>query len=182
MILIWVINELSELRSQTNAMRGIVTCLFWFCSGVVTVHARTAREFRVQRAAVPPKIDGDLSDEVFGKGRSAGHWRVDLLQPPPGERNPQRTEVRIAYDDRYIYFAFHCFDSEPGKIRTTISRRDSVFNDDWIGLSWIRPARARLPITCFRIQVVSRWTLSTRIVRRAVRGGPSMGQRSQAYR
>src|SRR4029077_5713347 len=47
----------------------------------------------------------------------------------------QRTEVRIAYDDRYIYFAFHCFDSEPGKIRTTISRRDDVFNDDWVALS-----------------------------------------------
>ena len=46
-----------------------------------------------------------------------------------------RTEVRIAYDDRNLYFAFHCFDSEPDKIRTTISRRDNMFNDDWVGLS-----------------------------------------------
>ena len=49
--------------------------------------------------------------------------------------NELRTEVRIAYDDRNIYFAFHCFDNEPDKIRTTISRRDTAFNDDWIAMS-----------------------------------------------
>ena len=119
---------------NTNAMWGLVACLLLLLFGSSTVHAQNRPEFRVQRAAVPPKIDGDLSDEV---------WRDDPLDigewisynPLRGERNPQRTEVRIAYDDRYIYFAFHCFDSEPGKIRTTISRRDSVFSDDWIGLS-----------------------------------------------
>ena len=83
---------------------------------------------------MPPKIDGDLSDEVWKDDPlDIGEWIS--YNPLRGERNPQRTEVRIAYDDRYIYFAFHCFDSEPGKIRTTISRRDSVFSDDWIGLS-----------------------------------------------
>src|SRR5262249_18351689 len=49
--------------------------------------------------------------------------------------NDLRTEVRIAYDDRNLYFAFHCFDSEPDKIRSTISRRDTPFNDDWIAIS-----------------------------------------------
>jgi hypothetical protein len=55
--------------------------------------------------------------------------------PLHGETQPQRTEVRVSYDDRNIYFSFHCFDSEPEKIRTTISRRDNIFNDDWVGLS-----------------------------------------------
>jgi hypothetical protein len=36
-----------------------------------------------------------------------------------------RTEVRIGYDDRNVYVAFHCFDNEPDKIRTNVSRRDS---------------------------------------------------------
>src|SRR6266545_968206 len=34
-----------------------------------------------------------------------------------------------------IYFAFRCFDDEPGKIRTTITRRDNAWNDDWIAVS-----------------------------------------------
>jgi hypothetical protein len=46
-----------------------------------------------------------------------------------------RTEARVAYDNRNIYFAFHCFDNEPDKIRTNVSRRDSAFNDDWIAMS-----------------------------------------------
>jgi hypothetical protein len=41
----------------------------------------------------------------------------------------------MAYDDQAIYFAFQCLDAEPQKIRATISRRDSVFSDDWVGLS-----------------------------------------------
>jgi hypothetical protein len=43
--------------------------------------------------------------------------------------------VFAAYDERTLYFAFHCFDDEPDKIRTTLSRRDNVFNDDWVALS-----------------------------------------------
>ena len=45
------------------------------------------------------------------------------------------TEVYVAYDSGNLYFTLHCLDSEPEKIRTTISRRDSIFNDDWAGLS-----------------------------------------------
>ena len=48
---------------------------------------------------------------------------------------PQATQVRAAYDDRNIYFAFHCVDPEPDKVRSTLSRRDNMWNDDWVGLS-----------------------------------------------
>ena len=47
----------------------------------------------------------------------------------------QRTEVRVTYDSKALYFAFHCIDPEPDKIRGTLSRRDQQWNDDWVGLS-----------------------------------------------
>ncbi len=82
----------------------------------------------------PPKIDGDLGDHVWNDDPLVlGDWIS--YNPLYGDKMSQRTEVRIAYDDQNLYFAFHCFDSEPDRIRTTISRRDSVFNDDWVGLS-----------------------------------------------
>ena len=34
-----------------------------------------------------------------------------------------------------MYFAFRCIDSQPEKIRTTISRRDNAWSDDWAGFS-----------------------------------------------
>jgi Domain of unknown function (DUF5916)/Carbohydrate family 9 binding domain-like len=102
------------------------------------VSAQTADDVAIARAAVPPKIDGILDDEA---------WKVTPLpmtfdqwvsyNPVRGDKMPEifRTEVRITYDDRNIYFAFHCFDNEPEKIRTNVSRRDSAFNDDWIAMS-----------------------------------------------
>ncbi len=55
--------------------------------------------------------------------------------PLNGEKLVQTTEVRVVYDDRAIYLAFRCRDPEPEKVRSTLSRRDQLWNDDWVGLS-----------------------------------------------
>src|SRR4030095_13951767 len=104
-----------------------------FFKSQYVAHAQDRPQFHVSRGDAP-KIDGNLNDDVWNDDPLVlGDWLS--YNPLYGTKMPQRTDVRIAYDDRNIYFAFHCFDSEPGKIRTTISRRDSVFNDDWVGLS-----------------------------------------------
>ncbi len=115
-----------------NRRHGLLAlCLL---TGVPAAHAQAPPDFHVSRASAPPTIDGDLTDEAWlGKPLEMGSWVT--YNPLRGETVPTRTEVRIVYDDRNIYFAFHCFDDEPDKIRTTVSRRDSVFNDDWIALS-----------------------------------------------
>lgn len=102
--------------------------------GLPAAHAQSRPEFQVSRVSAPPMIDGDLGDEAwFGNPLDLGQWVT--YNPHRGEKVPIRTDVRIVYDDRNIYFAFHCFDDEPAKIRTTVSRRDSVFSDDWIAVS-----------------------------------------------
>jgi hypothetical protein len=116
-------------------MRRAGCLLVLFLSmGWPAAHAQSPQEFQVSRASAPPTIDGDLGDEAWiAKPLDMGQWVT--YNPHRGEKVPIRTDVRIVYDDRNIYFAFHCFDDEPDKIRTTVSRRDSVFNDDWIALS-----------------------------------------------
>jgi uncharacterized protein DUF5916/cellulose/xylan binding protein with CBM9 domain len=86
------------------------------------------------RAQEPPVIDGRLDDAVW---QTPSLPETDWLtyNPLNGDRIPQRTEVRVAYDDRNLYFAFRCIDPEPAKVRGTLSRRDNVWNDDWVGLS-----------------------------------------------
>jgi uncharacterized protein DUF5916/cellulose/xylan binding protein with CBM9 domain len=113
--------------------KAVVQAMLILCASNVA-HGQGLPQFQISRAAQPPKIDGDLKDEVWkAEPLDIGDWVS--YNPLYGEKAQNRTEVRIAYDDRNIYFAFHCFDSEPDKIRTTISRRDNVFNDDWIALS-----------------------------------------------
>jgi hypothetical protein len=91
-------------------------------------------ELHAERATTPPKLDGVLDDAAWA------HEPMPLdpwvsYNPLRGEPAKQRTNVWIAYDDQAIYFAFRCFDEEPGKIRTTITRRDNAWNDDWIAVS-----------------------------------------------
>ena len=94
-------------------------------------------DFHVQRAAQPPNIDGVLDDATWAQTppMPTGQWAS--YNPSRGDRMPDiyRTDVRVTYDDRNIYFAFHCHDNEPDKIRTNIAKRDSAFNDDWLALS-----------------------------------------------
>ena len=86
------------------------------------------------RAATAPVIDGTLDDSVWqGPELATGTW--GSYNPLHGERIPQQTHVWIAYDDRYLYVAFRCDDPDVSGIKTSITRRDNIFSDDWVGLS-----------------------------------------------
>jgi hypothetical protein len=83
---------------------------------------------------VPPKLDGRLDDQVWsGPPLPAENWVS--YNPLRGEPEQQRTRVWMAYDDQAIYFAFRCYDAEPARIRSTITRRDNAWNDDWVAIS-----------------------------------------------
>ena len=86
------------------------------------------------RTATPPTIDGVLDDAAWqGAVLPLTEWLT--YNPLNGDRLPQQTEVLATYDDRYLYFAFRCLDPEPDRVRTNISRRDNMWNDDWVGFS-----------------------------------------------
>lgn len=63
----------------------------------------------------PPKIDGRLDDKVW----KDAPMMTDFIQfePHKGRLATVKTEVRVAYDDTYLYFGFKAFDSHPGKNR-----------------------------------------------------------------
>jgi hypothetical protein len=48
--------------------------------------------------------------------------REPLFQGAPTER----TEIRLAYDEDYLYVAARCYDSQPGRIQTVSLERDNV--------------------------------------------------------
>jgi hypothetical protein len=88
----------------------------------------------LRRTETAPVIDGVLDDPAWaGAPLDLGEWLT--YNPLNGSKVAQVTQVRATYDRRALFFAFHCIDPEPGKVRGTLSRRDDLWNDDWVGLS-----------------------------------------------
>jgi hypothetical protein len=91
-------------------------------------------ELRPVRADHSPAIDGILDDDVWqSSGLETGTWLS--YNPLHGDTIPQTTRVWMAYDADYIYFAFQCDDPDPSGIKTSITRRDNIWSDDWVGVS-----------------------------------------------
>ncbi len=86
-----------------------------------------ANPVRIPKIDKAPVIDGKLDDEVW---KNAVVLK-DFYQRSPGDNiEPSKpTEVMIAYDPKFLYFAFKCYD-EPDKVRATVAKRDNVFGED----------------------------------------------------
>ncbi len=99
-----------------------------------TTSASPFPELLIPLLSESPKIDGVLDDVPWqNPPLQLSDWLT--YNPVYGQQMVQRTQVWAAYDQTGVYFAFHCMDPEPEKIKAAISRRDTIFNDDWIGLS-----------------------------------------------
>src|ERR1035441_8156909 len=84
-----------------------------------TTGLRTAKAARTDHA---PKLDGTLDDPAWKTSPPVDDFR----QREPLETQPatEKTEVRILYDARHIYFGIHCFDDDSSSIVATQLRRD----------------------------------------------------------
>ena len=87
--------------------------------------------FSVAPCAEPPRIDGTLDDLCWRSAtRASGFYRYG-----GGIASAQQTEAWICADRTHLYFAFHCLDSRPDLIRTSMTQRNGNTNhDDFIGM------------------------------------------------
>ncbi len=56
------------------------------------------------------------------------------VSPSYGEVPSEKTEIRIAYDDNYLYMGARCFDSHPEKMKIQLKRDYWEYECDWIML------------------------------------------------
>src|SRR2546429_2658947 len=77
------------------------------------------------------KIDGLLDEPAWSLVEPATDFRQE--RPTEGAPASERTEVRVLFDDKNLYFGIHAFDSEATHINARDLVRDSNFpNDDKI--------------------------------------------------
>jgi hypothetical protein len=87
----------------------------------------------IPRLTQEPKIDGILENLIWEREA----LRIeDFLQFAPKEKAEptQKTVAYIGYDQKNLYFAFRCHDSELSKIRASVTNRDGCMDDDWVAV------------------------------------------------
>lgn len=86
------------------------------------------------KTATPPKMDGALDDAVWQNVPFATDF-VEL-QPNAGrhEKNEERTEVKIIYDNNAIYIGARMYETSADKVAKELATRDNVGNADFIGI------------------------------------------------
>ena len=68
------------------------------------------------------ELDGDLGDEAWASAPPA----IDFIQADPLEGQPatETTEVRVLFDDEYLYIGARCLDADPSGIVINEIRKD----------------------------------------------------------
>ena len=107
---------------------GILVMLIFLLTNLVFSEEKI---LKIPKLSSPPKIDGILDNLLWEKEALKIE---DFLQFAPKEKGTpsEKTVAYIGYDQKNLYIAVRCYDSESRKIRATITNRDNPFDDDWI--------------------------------------------------
>ena len=77
-------------------------------------------------------VDGFLNESIWSKG--APMTNFIQKDPQPGSPARNKTEVRIAIDDEYLYVGAYLFDDSPDSIARQIIKRDGWGYSDWFAM------------------------------------------------
>ncbi|MEQ3654582.1 MAG: DUF5916 domain-containing protein [Dokdonia sp.] len=127
-----------------NQWRAVIALFFFFgiyssallaqqSQAVDTTSMYERRVYTTQKIQTsPPTIDGKLTDPAW----DSVVWTSDYVEfePDVGTDPTQQTKMKITYDDKNLYVAFRCYESDLSKIEKRLGRRDD-FPGDWVELN-----------------------------------------------
>ena len=76
-------------------------------------------------------IDGVLNEDVWSNAVTAENFTE--ISPGDNVKPEVETKVKIFYDDDYIYFGYTCYEKDMESVRASLSDRDRMYGDDWVG-------------------------------------------------
>src|SRR5437762_558424 len=109
-------------------------------SAALTPGSAPAEVVRLNSAAIP-RLAHAPTLEDFGTMQPAGDAARAMARvsnftqehPKDGAPASQRTDAYFGYDDKNLYIVAVCFDDEPDQIRSHLTRREQMLDDDdWI--------------------------------------------------
>ncbi|WP_109853378.1 DUF5916 domain-containing protein [Aquimarina sp. AU58] len=89
--------------------------------------AQERKEIIAERINNPPKIDGVLDDDVWKT--LPAHGNFQMWQPGNEGEIPKeiQSEVKMAYDNKAVYFGVYLYDDQPDTVLRQFSQRDDIF-------------------------------------------------------
>lgn len=74
------------------------------------------------------RIDAVLDENAWNSAEAITEFRQQ--EPNEGEPASERTEIRVLFDEKYLYFGIRAFDSEPARVNARELVRDASFSND----------------------------------------------------
>lgn len=96
-----------------------------------TVDGFEKKVLEINKVAKAPKIDGVLNDSAWQNATIATNFTE--RRPENGAKIPDsiRTEVKVVYTDRGVYFGAKMYDPNPESIPRELTERDNIGNTDF---------------------------------------------------
>jgi hypothetical protein len=116
-------------------MSWAVRCVAMVMLAAVRVPAAAQDQAPRKRIQIP-RVESAPTIEDVEAGKATGVAVSDFLQREPGDLVPASdpTTAYLSYDQDSLYVAFVCKSANPGSIRARMSRRESIFDDDFVGV------------------------------------------------
>lgn len=111
-----------------RSLRTLISVIFvtaW--SNAQQIHQPSVQAARIDSNIT---LTGKLDDARWALAQS-----IEIpyeMQPGENTPAPQKTIVRILYSSEFVYFGFDCEDTKPAEIRTNVTDRDKIFEDDFV--------------------------------------------------
>lgn len=111
--------------------RGLLSIAFAIVQ-LSSIEALAQPALRITRVAEPPRLEDFLNGTPPAGAAPVTEFRQ--REPNDGAPASQRTEVYVSYDDHNFYAVFVCHDTEPGKVRARLTKREDFFGDDIVAI------------------------------------------------
>ncbi|MEW6456087.1 MAG: DUF5916 domain-containing protein [Acidobacteriota bacterium] len=82
----------------------------------------------------PPRIDGILDNPLWEEEALKIENFTQFIPKEMGTPS-EKTVAYLGCDTKNLYVAFRCFDSNPMKIRASVTNRDNIRQDDWVSIT-----------------------------------------------
>ena len=122
-----------KLKNKNNYLKYLDVTIKYMLLFLLTSQYICAQNIKSSSKTDKIEINGILDEESWQNAEGLKDFYQ--FEPENGSPSKMDTEVKVVYDKEMIYFGFICYDPDPSKITSKITKRDgNIIQDDAIGI------------------------------------------------